>query len=267
MKIRKVIEKTNLATERWNTLGEQYMEMAVQRGECMLPSYSKSRHASLDSDKMACNRCIGIFHSSPYLGAYKVLRARIRGLMQVKGWKTIMITSPMPGEGKTLTAVNLALTYAKEFDQTVLLVDCDFHQQDVHKYMGINSDKGLVDYLVHETPLSDIIVWPGISKMTLISGGTTVRESTEIIGSARMRGLVEGVKGRYPDRIVIFDTPPVLTGADAIVFAAQVDSIVMVIEHGKTSQKDVSKALELIPKEKFLGFILNRDIDCRNNSD
>ena len=87
----------------------------------------------------------------------------------------------------------------------------------------------------------------------------TVQESTEIMGSSRMRRLVEEVGGRYADRLVIFDTPPVLSGADAIVFASLVDSVIMVIDYGKTSMKAVSKAVELLPRDKLLGFVLNRE--------
>jgi non-specific protein-tyrosine kinase len=227
--------------------------------------YTESRYVRLDSEKMSDSNCIAIFPDSPYLDSFKVLRTRINSLAQIKGAKTLMVTSAVPGEGKTVTTVNLALTHAKEFDQTVLLMDCDFHRQDVHKYMGIESDKGLVDYLVGEVPLKDLIIWPGIEKMTLVSGGRTIQESTEILNSSRMRGLVEEVKNRYPDRFVIFDVPPVLVGADAIVFSSLVDSIVMVVEYGKTSINDIKKALELLPQDKFFGFVLNKDDDRRNS--
>jgi protein-tyrosine kinase len=176
-----------------------------------------------------------------------------------KDWKTLMVTSALPGEGKTLTAINLSLTFARAFDLTVLLIDCDLHRQDVHKYMGIQSDLGLMDYLVNDVPLKDLIIWKSIDKMTLISGGSTVQETTEILTSPRMKALVEEVKTRYHDRYVIFDVPPLLVGADAVAFASFVDCIVMVVEAGKTSMEDINKALELIPKEKFLGFVLNKD--------
>ena len=161
-------------------------------------------------------------------------------------------------EGKTLTAINLALTIAKSFGQTALLVDCDFHQQQVHRYLGLETDKGIVDYLLDGVPLKDLIIWPKIDKLTLISGGRTVSESAELLGSQRMKDLVVEMKTRYGDRYVIFDVPPVLSGADALTFSQLVDGIIMVVEEGGTPLKEVEKALELIPKEKFLGFVLNK---------
>lgn len=259
MKMGKGAGKASPASEKWNTPNQQYLETAVRKGECMVPSYSESRHVDADLETMARNRCVAVSSHSPCLDAYKVLRTRIRGLMEDRGLKTLMVTSPMPGEGKTLTSVNLALTCSKEFDQTVLLMDCDFRRQDVHTCLGIESDRGLMDYLVREVPLNELIIWPGIEKMTFVSGGTTVQESTEIMGSSRMRRLVEEVKNRYPDRLVIFDTPPVLAGADAIVFAPLVDSVIMVVDYGKTPMNAVSKAVELLPRDKLLGLVLNRE--------
>lgn len=258
MKIKKALEKAKLARETGVT-GSLAMGRATFGDERISPDYSESRFIEPDHDLMAQNRCIGVLADSPYLGFYKVLRTQIQTRTKVKGWNTLMVTSVLPGEGKTITTINLALSFAKEFEKTVLLMDCDLHRQDVHKYMGIASSMGLVDYLVDEVPLKDLIIWPGIDKLTLLSGGRTVQESTELLASPRMRSLVEEVKGRYTERFIIFDTPPVLTGADAIAFASLVDAIIMVVEAGKTPLAEIQKALDLIPKEKFLGFVLNKD--------
>ena len=160
--------------------------------------------------------------------------------------------------GKTLTSINLALTFAKQFIHTVLLVDCDFKRQNVHKYLGFSSDKGLIDNLVEGTPLKDIVIWPGIEKLCVISGGNPVHNSTELLTSPKMKTLITEMKKRYRDRYVIFDVPPVLGGADAIAFAPMVDCILMVVEEGRTQIQDVKRSLEMIPTEKFLGFVLNR---------
>jgi non-specific protein-tyrosine kinase len=169
-----------------------------------------------------------------------------------------MITSPRPAEGKTLTAINLALTFSKVYNQTVLLVDCDLRHQNVHKLLGFQSDSGLMNYLLKGQPLEELIIWPGVDKLTLISGGQTLDNSSELIGSPQMKILIQEMKSRYEDRYVIFDTAPLLIGDDAIALAHYIDSIIMVVEEGRTSIKDVKKALEMLPQEKFLGFVLNR---------
>ena len=222
------------------------------------PVYSDSKAVRLDPHTVIENRIVAMSPDSPEIDFYKILRTQIQQRTKGEGWNTIMLTSVNPGEGKTLTSINLSLTFAKEFNQTVLLVDADLMRQNVHKYLGFQCDKGLIDYLVNDRPLKDFIVWPGIDKLTLISGGRTIHDSSELLGSPRMRTLIHDMKTRYPDRYVFFDVPPVLGGADAIVLAPLVDCIIMVVAEGQTSMHDVKKALQLLPRDKILGFVLNR---------
>lgn len=209
---------------------------------------------------------MALFRSSPEVENYRVLRTQILQRTCGEGGKTLMITSAHPGEGKTLTAINLALTFAREFQQTVLLVDCDLRGQSIHEVLGFPSDRGLANYLLDGAPVSDLIVWPGIEKLTVISGGRTIPESTEILGSPRMRELVAEVRDRYPERYVIFDMPCVLEGADSLAFASRVDHILLVVQAGKTPVQDVRKALDLLPREKILGVVLNRAEDAMKNA-
>lgn len=223
------------------------------------PVYNKSKRVWLNVDKMRENKCICLFQDAPEIFRYKILRSKIQQCFAKKeGLNTVMVTSPNRGEGKTLTAINMALVFAKEFHQTVLLVDCDFRKQDIHKTMGIPGEMGLTDYFFHNTPLNDLIVWPGIPKMTLISGGKTVSCSAELLGSPNMDSLVQEMKERYSDRYIFFDVEPLLNSADAIAFAPYVDGIIMVVEAGVTTASDIKNGLKLIPEEKFLGFVLNR---------
>ncbi|RJX31076.1 MAG: polysaccharide biosynthesis tyrosine autokinase [Desulfurivibrio sp.] len=270
MKLRKALDKAN--KERQETLDDapEVMEGLLDAGEdaaeyiappkggvWKAPVYSESLSVRLDSQKLMKNRCICIAADAPELDAFKVLRTQIQQRTREQGMNTIMVTSVRPGEGKTVTAINLALTFAREYHQTVLLVDCDLKKQDIHRYLEFSSDRGLIDYLEYDMPLKDFIIWPGVEKLTLISGGRTVSDSTELLGSPKMKGLLAEMKNRYDDRYVILDVPAVLDGADAMVFAPLVDGIIMVVEKGVTSLGDVKKAVELMPREKFLGFVLN----------
>ena len=206
---------------------------------------------------MLANRCVAFLHDSPEVEYYRQLRTRILQLNGGEGGATIMVTSALPGEGKTLTAINLALTFAREFKQTALLVDCDLRQQQVHSSMGFPSERGLVDYLMDDCPITELFVWPGVDKLSVISGGRTVRDSCELLGSPGMRDLVHDMKHRYPERYVFFDLPSVLTSADAVAFAPLVDYILVVAQAGRTSLKDINSAVQLLPAHKLLGLVMN----------
>lgn len=222
------------------------------------PQYSDSRHMEMDADTVMGNRCVCAVPHSMEMETYKVLRTQVQQRMAENGWSVLMVTSARPGEGKTLTAINLAFTFAVAYSQTALLLDCDLRRQDVHKCLGLDSRLGLVDHILDDVPIRDVMVWPGVDKLTVISGARTVQESTEFLGSPKMKALVEEMKSRYPDRYLIIDTPPVLAGADAITFAPFVDCILMVVETGRTSIQDVQRAVEMLPRDKVLGFVMNR---------
>jgi len=261
MKIEKAMEKVR---QKQKTALDRPIKGEENRGSKQSPTtnaapiYCESKCLKPDEVDVIKNRCVGLSTDAPELDFYKVLRTRILQQTKQNGWNTLMITSTRPGEGKTLTAINLSLTIAKAHSQTVLLVDCDLRQQKIYQYFGLRSDKGIVDYMLNGSQLKELIVWPKVEKLTLVSGGRTIGESSELMASPRMKELVAEMKTRYKDRYVIFDTPPLLSGADALAFTPLVDGIIMVVQEGRTSMKEVEKALGLIPKEKFLGFVLNQ---------
>ncbi len=260
-KLRKALEKVKKEVEEEKVeIGPkpQTQEQPVTVLSKVSPAYTQSQIYEVDPLFLIDNHCIGISSESMEIEFYKMLRTRIIQKTEPNGWNTIMITSALPGEGKTLTAINLALTFSREFNHTVLLIDCDLRQQKIHKMMGLPGERGLLDALVDNRPLQEIIVWPGIEKLTVISGGNTITESSEILSSPKMKSLVSEIKSRYSDRYIFFDVPPILSAADAVAFSPMVDSILMVVQASKTSIQDIKKACDLIPREKFLGFVLNR---------
>ena len=227
--------------------------------ESSKPVYADSRAVKLNNGHLDSERCFTPELDIPDIENYKIIRTKIQQQAKLKGWNTFMITSTLPGEGKTHTAVNLAMVFAKAYNQTVLLVDCDLRRQCIHERMGFASKTNIVDHLIDDVPMNDIIVWPGIERLTVISGDRTIADSTEILGSAKMKTLVEDMKLRYKDRCLLFDVPPLLSGADAISFAALVDGIIVVVEARRTSMRDLESAVAMIPEDKFLGFILNKE--------
>lgn len=261
MKLRKALDRAKKNREENQVspdIGPARKESDADSLESSTPLFSQSEPLKLDVNKLKENRCVCVSSDAPEVEMYKVLRTQIQQRTKEKGWNTLMITSTLPNEGKTLTSINLAFTFAKEIDQTVLLVDCDLKRQDIHKRLGLSSQYGLSDYLIDNHPIDDLFIRPDVDGLTVISGGRTIRDSTELIGSPKMKALVAEMKSRYKNRYIIFEVPPVLAGADAVAFTPLVDCIVMVVEAERTSLQDIKKALGLLPQEKFLGFVLNR---------
>jgi non-specific protein-tyrosine kinase len=222
------------------------------------PVYNQSRTAAIDMKTAEAHRCICALPDSKESNYYRLLRTQIQHITVEKGWRTIMVTSTKPGEGKTLTCINLAFTFARAFHQTVLLADCDFRKQNIYRYLGLKSEIGLVETLLDGVPLSDAMIWPEVEKLALISGSRTIAESSELLASPMMRALVKEMRDRYSDRYLFFDVPPLVGGADAVAFAPAVDGILLVVEAGSTSKKEIQQSLELIPEEKLVGVVLNK---------
>jgi protein-tyrosine kinase len=222
------------------------------------PKYTESVRYDIQPDIVEKNLGVCINADSKDIEQYKILRARIHHRARDRKMNTIMITSPLRNEGKTVTAINMGFVFARDLKQTVLLVDCDFKGQDIHDYLGIDSKFSLIDYFMDGTPLNELIIWPGIDKFTFISGDRTVADSSELLSSEMMENLVKEMGRRYDDRYVFFDVPPVLGYSEAIAMAPMMDGIIMVVEAGKTPRKEVQKAVSLLPSEKFLGFVLNK---------
>ncbi|MEW6115749.1 MAG: polysaccharide biosynthesis tyrosine autokinase [Nitrospirota bacterium] len=188
---------------------------------------------------------------------YKRIRARILRSPAKEIPTTIMITSPDTGEGKTVTAVNLAVTMAKEIDHTVLLVDADLRNPSIHKYLGIKPRCGLGDYLTGSVALSDALIKTGIGKLTVLPAGNPPENPAELLASGRMRTLIQEMKQRYRDRFVLFDLPPILTTAEPLSLGNCVDGVIMVTQAARTSPKAAAKALSLMKGFNILGVVFN----------
>ncbi len=157
----------------------------------------------------------------------------------------ILVTSSVPGEGKTFTSINLAFSIAAEMDKKVLLIDADVAKPSVSKVLGIKSKFGLIDYLENDSlPLSDIILQTEIPGLRIITAGKTHKYSTELLASDRMIALSKELSERYADRIVIFDTPPLLATTQAEVLASQMGQVILVVGAEVTSQSFVMESVK-----------------------
>jgi len=171
----------------------------------------------------------------------------------------ILVTSSVPGEGKTHTAVNLALSIAQERDHTVLLVDCDVCKQGVSRMFGLANRPGLVELLESDGfTLGDALLRTDVPELSMLCAGKQHDYVTELLASQRMVNLVDEMVSRYDDRVIIFDGPPLLPTPQTHVLATLVGQVVFVIEAGKTPQALVEEAIDLIPDDKATGLVLNK---------
>lgn len=171
----------------------------------------------------------------------------------------ILVTSSIPGEGKTHTAINLALSIANERDHTVLLVDCDVTRHGASKMLGISDRPGLVDVLENDSfTVGDAMLRTDVPELSLISAGRQHDFVTELLASHKMSDLVAEIGDRYEDRIIIFDGPPLLSTPQTQVLTSLVGQVTFVVEAGKTPQSLVDEALEMIPEAQATGLVLNK---------
>jgi exopolysaccharide/PEP-CTERM locus tyrosine autokinase len=224
--------------------------------------YTRTRSVELSPALLSEKRVVLGTDASPYVDAYKILRTQVLQRMQEHGWNALAITSPGRGEGKSLTAVNLAVSLAMEVDKTVLLVDADLREPRLHTFFGIESEPGLSDYLISHTPLEDILVHPNIGRFVVLPGGRSLVNSSEMLASPRMADLVQELKSRYPSRYIIFDLPPLLNAADVLAFSPHVDAALLVIEDARTRRDDVIRAAQLLGATHLLGTVLNKSRDA-----
>jgi receptor protein-tyrosine kinase len=196
-----------------------------------------------------------------------LLKALATGEEAIDHGNMIMVTSANPGEGKTFTAVNLALSIASERDLHVLLVDADVQRPNIFKTLGVAEEKGLLDVLSGETgDIGDVLIRTNIRNLSLISAGTPALATTELLASQKMANLMEDMARRYPDRIIIFDAPPVLASSEPSVLALHVGQVVVVVEAGRTGQRALEETLNHISVCPNISLVLNK-AEVQNRSD
>jgi exopolysaccharide/PEP-CTERM locus tyrosine autokinase len=195
---------------------------------------------------------------SPISEEYRKLKAEVVAYAQKDVFRNvIMVTSSLGNEGKSVTALNLAISMAQEFDHTVLLVDADIRKPSIQNYLGLVKGKGLSDYLSGDAPLADLLVKTGIGRLSLLPAGTPLKNPVELCSSQRMQEFINEIKHRYPDRFIIIDTPPVLPFAETRFLGTLSDGIVFVIREGSATPENIGEALNALGRDKLIGAVYN----------
>ena len=220
--------------------------------------YTQTKTVTVSPVTRERNRLVAGIPGHPLRDTYRMLRTRVLQDLKANEWNTIAVTSPATGCGKTLTAINLAISLAMDLSHLVLLVDGDMRNPSVHKYFGYEPEYGLSDFLFDDVPVSEILFHPDIDRLTVLPGRESVNESAEQLASPKAGALLEDLRTRYPDRIIVVDVPPVLSVDDALTLAPNIDCMLMVAANGKTTKEELYKALDLLDGIPMLGTVLNK---------
>lgn len=218
------------------------------------PEMAMSRRVDLDLETLSA---AGIIRPdaprSQLADEYRVIKRPLidnamgKSAVPIKDGNLIMITSALPGEGKTFTAANLAMSIAMELDNTVMLVDADVARPNLLKMLGLPPARGLLDVLVDESiDLPDVLLRTNVEKLTILPSGTPHPRATELLASDAMVRLLEDMASRYSDRIIIFDSPPLLVTTEARTLASHMGQVVIVVKAEGTAHADVKHALATI---------------------
>ncbi|OGW99412.1 MAG: hypothetical protein A2Y00_03525 [Omnitrophica WOR_2 bacterium GWF2_43_52] len=203
-------------------------------------------------------RIVSFYDShAPVSEQYRSLRTNLQALNTSKPAKVIAITSSINGEGKTISAINLAITMAKDLNQkSILLIDADLRRSRITKYLGITPELGLSDIITNGSNIDDALLNIGIENLTVLSAGKHPTNPAELLGSQKFKNLMNQVKAKYD--YIILDTPPIIPVTDAGLIGAQADGVIMVVQASRT-QRGVVKHSEGLLKQaqaKILGYIL-----------
>ena len=221
-------------------------------------SYIQTRVIKLRAEHLEKNRIVAFNKSDPKSMIFDLLRTHILQKMEENGWRTLAITSPTPEAGKTVIAINLAMSIAQQTNKTSMLVDFDLRRPKIGAYLGIPMEKSLNDLLAGTAELADVLVNPDMPRLVLLPTRSPVKNSSETLSSKKIADLIKDLRERYESRIIIFDLPPVLFTDDAIALLPQIDCVLMVVANGMSTRREIEDSLHLLPADNLIGTILNK---------
>lgn len=194
--------------------------------------------------------------------SYKLLRTQVIRRLEELGANTLAVLGALPGDGKTLTAINLAIAIAADEGHTALLVDLDLRRPSIHQRLGFEPELGIDDCLERGRPVYEAMVkLAGYPRLTVLPARGRVEHSSELLATERTVELMRELRTRYANRYLIFDLPPVLLADDALVFSRHVQAGLFVVAEGKTAREDVARSLNLLRNLPIVGTVLNNSRD------
>lgn len=220
--------------------------------------YSQTKVVELDLDHLERHRIVAYNKNHPSSWMFDILRTRVLQRMEENGWRTLAITSPGPEAGKTVVAINLAMSVAHQTQRTAMLVDFDLRRPKIGTYLGIKREKSLNDVLAGTAEISDVIINPNLPRLVILPTNKPVQKSAEILSSKLGDRIISELRDRYQERIVIFDLPPLVAADDAISVLPKIDCVLVVIGNGMTTEREIKENLRHISGANVLGIVMNK---------
>jgi Mrp family chromosome partitioning ATPase len=240
----------------------EVVPIIADRGETqpeLTGRFLKTRELPVDPEQLRRGRLLTPGLQGDMAQSFKMLRTQVLQRLRSRGWNTLGIVSSTPGEGKTTIAINLAMAISMDPGHSALLVDFDLRKPGVARRLGLDVTSGVEDVLVAGRPVADAFVrLTGYDRLMILPTAASVLQSSELLGAEPARALVEELKTRYPDRIVLFDLPPLLGADDTLAFLPRVDAVLLVVAEAYTRTEHLTRALELLKDKPIVGTVLNR---------
>lgn len=218
-----------------------------------------TRTVRLSAEHLERHRVLHAGSDESVRRAYKMLRTQVLQRMRANNFQTLAVVSPGPADGKSLTAVNLAISIAQDPNHTALLVDLDLRRPSICGLFGHKAEHGVDDCLRSQEPLAQAFFRPEqYEKLVVLGARAPVEASSELLAGPETRAMIEEIRGRYADRIVLIDLPPVLVSDDALALTPAVDCVLLVAAEGHTRRDELVRSLEILRSTKVIGTVLNR---------
>jgi Mrp family chromosome partitioning ATPase len=222
-------------------------------------AYTHTRVFTPAADVLERNRILNPESAEPAAVAFRMLRTQVLQRLDANGWRSLGIFSPRGSDGKTTTAINLAVSLAHDRLHTVLLVDFDFKRPTLAERLGFSPEFGADDALCGRARLQDCLYHPeGFERLVVLPARMPLKGSSELLAGRHSRALVAELRARYPERIILYDLPPVLSADDALSFAPLIECGLVVAAEGRTRRVDLVRTVELLHKTPLVGTVLNR---------
>ncbi len=212
----------------------------------------------LDPKHLMAHRIVAFQRLGPWRLPFDLLRTQVLQKMQENGWKTLAVTSPSMHSGKTLVAINLAMTIAHHPDHHAVLVDFDLRRPSIGAYLGIESGPSLYDVFAGQAELEQAVVDVGMPKLSVIPTERAVPGAAEVLGSARATQLIERIKTTAPGGITVFDLPPVVAVDDVIAVLPKIDCVLMVVANGMSTKREIHESQRHLDRANVIGYVLNK---------